>query len=194
MTRRAHHADRSAVRIRNHITAALGLCAALALSACSTSGKHAASPTSPAASPSITQDSKEHAARDAALAAWRGMDAEMVKAYHQGKSSDTRLSAYAADKALSKIESELFQYRRAGVHFEGHPKSTAQVTTVDVGSTPQTAGIHECLDTTDWKAMQGSKNVTSPNQVQRYTVTGSVRTIGSQWKVVDYQVDKERTC
>ena len=194
MTRRAHRTARPAVRFRNGITAAVALCAVLALSACSTSDKHAASPTSTATSPSVIQDSKDQTARDAALTAWRGMDAEMVKAYHQGRSSGTKLSAYAADKALSKIESELFQYRRAGVHFEGEPKSTAQVTTVDVGSAPQTASIHECLDTTGWKAMQGSKNVTSPNQVQRYTVTGSVRTIGTQWKVVDYQVDKARTC
>lgn len=194
MTRRTHCTARSAVRFRNRITAALGLCAALALSACSTSDKHSHSPSSSAASPSATQDSKEQAARDAALGAWRGMDAEMVKAYHQSKSSGTKLSTYAADKALSKIESELFQYRQAGVHFEGAPKSTAKVTAVDIESTPQKATITECLDTTGWKAMQGNKNVTSPNQVQRYTVTGSVRTIGTQWKVVDYEVDKERTC
>ncbi len=118
----------------------------------------------------------------------------MVKAYHRGKSSGTKLSTYAADKALAKIESELFQYRQAGVHFEGEPKSTAKVTSVDSESTPQKAAITECLDTTNWKAMQGSKDVTSANQVQRYIVNGSVRTIGSQWKVVDYDVDKERTC
>jgi hypothetical protein len=122
------------------------------------------------------------------------MDAEMVKAYHQGRSSGTKLSTYAADKALAKIESELFQYRRAGVHFEGEPKSTTRVAAVDVESTPQKATVTECLDTTDWKALQGSKNVTSANQVQRYTVVGSVRTIGRQWKVVDYDVDKERAC
>ncbi|MFF7145715.1 hypothetical protein ACFZB5_31670 [Streptomyces nodosus] len=195
MTRRAHHTVRSAIRFRNRMTAAVGLCAALvALSACSTADKHSESPSSAAPTLSATQDSKEQAAGDAALAAWRGMDAEMVEAYHVGKSSGTKLSAYAADKALSKIESELFQYRQAGVHFEGEPKSTAKVTAVDIQSTPQKATIAECLDTTGWKAMQGGKNVTSPNQVQRYTVTGSVRTIGTQWKVVDYVVDKEHAC
>lgn len=195
MTRRAHRTARSAVRFRNRMTAAVGLCAALvALSACGTSDKHSESPSSAAPMPSSTQDSKEQAARDAALAAWRGMRSEQVKAYHAGKSSGTKLSTYAADKALSKIESELFQYRRAGVHFEGEPKSAAKITAVDIESAPQKATVAECLDTTGWKAMQGSKNVTSPNQVQRYTVTGSVRTIGTQWRVVDYTVDKERTC
>ncbi|MER6354705.1 hypothetical protein ABT186_23525 [Streptomyces sp. NPDC001634] len=195
MTRRTHHTARSSVRFRNQMMAAAGLCAVLAaLSACSSSDKHSQSPSSAATSPSATQDSKEQAAGDAALAAWRGMDTEMVKAYHRGKSSGTKLSTYAADKALSKIESELFQYRQAGVHFEGEPKSTAKVTAVDIESTPQKATITECLDTTGWKAMQGSKNVTSPNQVQRYTVTGSVRTIGAQWKIVDYTVDKELAC
>ncbi|MGW9030124.1 hypothetical protein ACWGQ5_39755 [Streptomyces sp. NPDC055722] len=173
----------------------MGLCAALALSACSSSSDgHSASPPSAAATPSAAQDAEEQAARDAALAAWHGMDTELVKAYHEGKSSGTRLSTYAADKALAKIESELFQYRRASVHFEGEPKSTARVTAVDVDSSPQKASITECLDTAGWKAMQGSKNVTSANQVQRYTVTGSVRTVGRQWKVVDYDVDKELTC
>jgi hypothetical protein len=122
------------------------------------------------------------------------MRAEQVKAYRQGKSSGTGLSAYTADKALSKIESELFTYRQADVRFEGKPTSTAKVTAVDVSSDPQKATITECLDTNGWKAMQGSKNVTSANQVQRYTVTGSVRTIGTRWKVVDYAVDKGRTC
>lgn len=185
------------VRIRRHVpaTAAAGLCAALALSACSsTADKHSESPSSAAATPPATQDAKQQAALDAALAAWRGMRTEQVKAYRQGRSSGTKLSTYAADKALSKIEGELFQYRRAGVHFEGEPKSTAKVTAVDVESIPQKATITECLDTTGWKALQGSKNVTSPNQVRRYTVIGSVRTIGRQWKVVDYDVDKEHTC
>ncbi|MGI5144373.1 hypothetical protein [Streptomyces sp. CA-106110] len=144
--------------------------------------------------PSATQDARKQAARNAALAAWHGMDAEMVKAYHQNRSSGTKLSMYAADKALAKIESELFQYRQAGVHFEGEPKSTAKVTAVDVESTPHKATVTECLDTSGWKAVQGRKNVTSANQVQRYTVTGSVRTIGRQWRVVDYDVDKESTC
>ncbi|MFD0509305.1 hypothetical protein ACFQ0G_53355 [Streptomyces chiangmaiensis] len=151
------------------------------------------SPSSAAPTPS-TQDSKEQAARDAALAAWRGMRTEQIKAYHQGKSSGTKLTSYADDKALSKIDSELFNYRRAGVHFEGESKSFAKVSAIDIESTPKKATITECLDTTGWKAMQGSKDVTAVNQVRRYTVTGSVRTIGTQWKVVDYNVDKEHTC
>jgi hypothetical protein len=122
------------------------------------------------------------------------MRTEQIKAYRQGRASDTKLNSYATDTALSKIESELFQYRQAGVHFEGEPKSTAKVTAVDIEATPQKATITECLDTSGWKALQGSKNVTSPNQVRRYTVTGSVRTIGRQWKAVDFDVDKEHTC
>lgn len=194
MTRRAHRTTRSSVRLHHQVMAVAGACTALTLSACSASGEHAESPSSVATTPSTTQDSKAQAARDDALAAWRGMRAEQVKAYRQGKSSGTGLSAYTADKALSKIESELFTYRQADVRFEGKPTSTAKVTAVDVSSDPQKATITECLDTNGWKAMQGSKNVTSANQVQRYTVTGSVRTIGTRWKVVDYAVDKGRTC
>ncbi|MEV5989322.1 hypothetical protein AB0L85_30800 [Streptomyces sp. NPDC052051] len=166
----------------------------MTLPACSTSDKHPEPPSPTATTPSAPQDSKEQAARDAALTAWRGMDTEMVKAYHQGRASGTKLSAYAADKALSKIETELFEYRRVGVHFVGEPKPTAKVTAVDLESSPRRATITECLDTTGWTAMQGSKNVTSSHQIQRYTVTGSVRTIGTQWKVVDYTVNKERAC
>ncbi|MEU6366526.1 hypothetical protein ABZ876_12475 [Streptomyces sp. NPDC046931] len=152
------------------------------------------SPSSAPATPSATQSFTEEAARDAALAAWRGMRIEQVKAYHQGKSSGAKLSDFAADKALSKIEGELSRYRGAGVHFEGSPRLTARVTAVDVKAAPQRVTITECFDTTEWKAMQGSKSVTSANQVRRSTVTGSVRALGTHWKVVDYDVDKEHAC
>ncbi|MGV9245495.1 hypothetical protein [Streptomyces sp. NPDC003710] len=122
------------------------------------------------------------------------MRIEQVKAYHQGKSSGTKLSDFATDKALSKIEGELSRYRGAGVHFEGSPRLTARVTAVDVKAAPQRVTITECFDTTEWKAMQGSKSVTSANQVRRSTVTGSVRTLGTHWKVVDYDVNEEHGC
>ncbi|MER5184769.1 hypothetical protein ABT009_41875 [Streptomyces sp. NPDC002896] len=166
----------------------------LALSACSSEGDEPTGDQSSTPSASLTADPKQVEARDAALAAFHGMREEQVKAYAKGKASGTRLSTYAADKALSKIESELFKYRQAGVVFTGKPTSEAKVTAVDLKRNPHKATITECFDTTAWKAMKDGKDVTSPNQVHRYTVTGAVRTVGERWMVVDYNVDKERTC
>jgi hypothetical protein len=189
----------SAVRVRNRRrTAALSIAVAalvLVTAGCSSDeGGGKAAGTTASASPSDTADAAEKEARDAALAAFSGMRTEQAKAYSKGKASGTKLSSYARDKALAKIESELFQYRQAGVKFTGKPTSTAKTTAVDVESKPNKATIKECFDTKGWDAVKDGKTVTSPNQVRRYTVTGSARTIGKKWFVVDFNVDKEDEC
>lgn len=189
----------SAVRVRNRRrTAALSLTVAafvVVTAGCSSDegGDKAEDPT-PSASPSDKGDAAEQEARDAALAAFSGMRTEQAKAYAEGKASGTKLSSYARDKALAKIESELFQYRQAGVKFTGKPTSTATAPAVDVENKPNKATIKECFDTKGWNAVKDGKTVTSPNQVRRYTVTGSARTIGKKWFVVDFNVDKEDKC
>jgi hypothetical protein len=122
------------------------------------------------------------------------MRTQQTSAYAKGTSAGTKLSSYAQDKALAKIEGELFQYRQVHISFTGRPVSKAKVTAVDLDDSPHKATVVECFDTTGWKAMQRGKDVTSPNQVRRYTVTGSVRTVGARWYVVDFTVDKEKTC
>ncbi|MFI8875759.1 hypothetical protein [Streptomyces sp. NPDC055243] len=85
-------------------------------------------------------------------------------------------------------------YRQAAIKFTGKPTSTAKAQAVDVESSPHKASIKECLDTSKWDAVKHGKVVTSPNQVRRYTLTHTARTIGKRWYVVDFNVEKERTC
>lgn len=174
----------------------LAACTLVTLSACSSDGGDPVENKPTSTSPSPTVDAKEAKARGAVLTAYAGMRQEQTKAYAVGKDSGTKLNTYASDKALAKIEGELFQYRQAGVVFKGKPKSVAKVTAIDLAQSPHKATVSECFITTDWTAVKkdSGKNVTSPNQVHRYTVTGSVRTIGDRWMVVDYAVDKQHTC
>ncbi|MFF4282887.1 hypothetical protein ACFY0Z_29415 [Streptomyces kronopolitis] len=121
---------------------------------------------------------------------------EQTKAYAVGKASGTDLEKFAADKALARIETELFHFRRSGVVFKGEPRSSAKVSAVSLHESPRKATVTECFDTRGWKAVLKSsgQDVTGKDQVRRYTVTGSVRTIGDAWKVVDIAMDKARPC
>ncbi|MGW7603141.1 hypothetical protein [Streptomyces antimycoticus] len=180
-----------------YAVAAVSAAALLALSACSSDSKDSdgnGSATTAPASP--TADRAEEQARGAVLAAWRGMRAEQRKAYAVGQASKTDLKRFASDKALAKIEGELFQYRQAGVIFKGKADSSVKVTAINVDQSPHKATLKECFDTTHWKAVlkDSGKDVTTKNQVRRYTVTGTARTIGKRWMVVDFDVDKGRPC
>jgi hypothetical protein len=183
-------------RNRQRVAAAFfAVGALLTVAACgSDSEESKPSATKSTSSPSI--EAKEAAARKAALQALSGMREEQAKAYAVGSASKTKLTDYAADKALAAIEGELFKYRQAGVVFRGKPNSSAEVTAIDLSGTPNKATIKECFDTAPWKAVlkKSGKDVTTPNQVRKYTVTGVARTFGDDWKIVELNVDKGRPC
>ncbi|MFI7103289.1 hypothetical protein ACIBK8_28535 [Streptomyces sp. NPDC050161] len=169
-------------------------CAMLPLAACEAGGAGNGKPPADSPSATPTAPSKEDRAREAVLKSYAGMRAEQVKAYAVGKASGTDLTKYASDKALARIESELFQFRQAGVVFKGKP--TSKVTDLMLSLPAHKATVTECFDTSGWKAVAKSsgKDVTGKNQVRRYTVTGAVRTIGDRWMVVSLDMDKQRPC
>ncbi|MBY8889229.1 hypothetical protein K7472_30935 [Streptomyces sp. PTM05] len=188
-------AHNSRIAIRPAALAELAA-AALLLTGCGGSG-HSSSGPMPSSTPSHSPSpDATSTAEQEVLAAWSGMRAEQVKAYATGDSSKTKLTSYAFDKALAKIQGELFDYRQAGVVFRGSPSSTAKVTDVDLSQTPHQAAVQECFDTTHWTPVVKAtgKDASTPGQIRRYTVMGSVRTVGTKWMVVDFTVEKTQPC
>ncbi|GAB7036001.1 hypothetical protein AB0G35_23990 [Streptomyces sp. NPDC021749] len=170
--------------------------AALTVVSCSSGpGGTDAKPT-PSKSASTKPASDDAAARKDVLAAYSGMRTEQVKAYAAGDANGTKLEKYAADKALATVEGNLFRYRQGGIIFKGKPKSSAKVTALSLTTHPKTATVTECLDTTHWTPVVKSsgKEAASGNQPRRYTVTGTVRTIGKTWMVVGLTADKDHPC
>ncbi|MFD5425614.1 hypothetical protein [Streptomyces sp. NPDC127084] len=172
----------------------LAACVIAAATSCSSdTGTNSKPATStPPASP--TSDPKEEAARASALAAYKGMRSEQVKAFAAGTAVDTKLRTYAYDQALGKINSELFQMKQAGVVYKGQPTSELKVTAVNVTGTPPAVTIQECFDVTKWRATLNGRDVTQKGQPTRYVVNGTVREISKQWMVTDLANDKARAC
>lgn len=170
--------------------------AALSVVSCSDGpGSGNAKPT-PSKSATKKPAPAEAAAREDVLAAYSGMRTEQVKAYAAGDVNGTKLEKYAADKALATVEGNLFRYRQGGIVFKGKPKSSAKVSALRLTTKPKTATVTECLDTKRWTPVVKSsgKEAASGNQPRRYTVTGSVRTIGKTWMVVGLTADKDHPC
>ncbi|GGN61469.1 hypothetical protein GCM10012285_60430 [Streptomyces kronopolitis] len=170
--------------------------AALTVVSCSSGPSGSDAKPTPSKSSASKPAADDAAARKDVLAAYSGMRTEQVKAYAKGKASGTKLEKYATDKALATVEGNLFRYRQGGIVFKGKPKSSAKVTALSLSDKPKTATVTECLDTTHWKPVVKSsgKEAASGNQPRRYTVTGTVRTIGKTWMVVGLTADKDHPC
>lgn len=184
-------------RLKNSATVlfATGFAALTVVSCSSGAGGTDAKPT-PSKSAASKPASDDAAARKDVLAAYSGMRTEQVKAYAAGQASGTKLEKYASDKALATIEGSLFRYRQAGIVFKGQPKSTTKITALSLAEKPKTATVTECWDTTRWTPVVKAtgKDAASGNQPRRYTVTGTVRTIGETWMVVGLTLEKDHPC
>ncbi|MEU1628224.1 hypothetical protein ABZ746_23410 [Streptomyces sp. NPDC020096] len=124
------------------------------------------------------------------------MHEAQTAAYAKGTEKGSNLQRYAADKALSKIRSEEFDNKQTGIVFQGAPQVTqSQVTAIDLEQSPKKATVQECVDTSHWTPVQkNGEKVDVTDSTRKFVVTESLRTIGADWFVVDYELDKSRPC
>lgn len=170
---------------------------ALALTGCSANAER--TPSTPDVSPSIAQPSPtkaEEAARQQILTVYAKMRAEQVTAYAAADARGTNVSKYATGKALATIESNLRRLRQGGVVFTGKPKSTTTITKLTLTASPKTATVNECWDTSQWTPVDKitGNGVATDGQPRRYNVTGTVRTTGHVWMVVEITLHKDDLC
>ncbi|MGW2863369.1 hypothetical protein [Streptomyces sp. NPDC001205] len=183
-----------------YLLAALGVCAALALTACGSDTSPDAKSPAPSASSTAPSPpagtSPDDAEKTAALSAYDRMWAEQVKAYAQGDAKGTDLATYSAALALSGTQKDLEELRSKGIVTTGAPTHRATVTNLDTTAKIPKASLSDCLDTSAWKFIYRttSKPVAMPtNQLVRYVTEAKAEKWGQQWKIVDV-VPQQRAC
>lgn len=156
-------------------------------------------PAATAATPSVStspsaSESAEDAARRRALAAYRGMWADMAAA---GESADHRsplLARHATGAALTQIVQGLYVQAQKGQVSRGQPVLHPTADEVDLSATPAKVVVQDCADSSNWLlyTRDGKKVDDAPGGRRR--ISADVRGTGEVWRVVDFRVRAVGTC
>ncbi|MFD5572957.1 hypothetical protein [Streptomyces cadmiisoli] len=191
MKRRAHQIHHSAVRFRNAAAASITLCAALALTACSSSDrKDEAADESPSVAQSPTSsapaDPKE-TAKEEAVAAYGAYWQEMEELYADRTGKSAHLEQYAASAALKNAEADAKRAHDRGRIYTGSVALTDQtVTGVNVSGKVPNATVSSCLDISKWRRVDAEtkKPVSQPaNRLTKYRILSIVEKYPEGWRV-----------
>lgn len=188
MKRRAH--QNSAVHFRK--VAAVTLCTALALAACSSSDrkKDEASDESPSVSQSPTSsapaDPKETAKKEA-IAAYEAYWQAMEKLYAEPTGKSVRLDHYAASAALKNAEADVKRTHDRGHIVTGSVTlADENVTKVDASGRIPYATVSSCLDISKWQKVDAKTKepVSLPdNRLTKYVILSTVEKYPEGWRV-----------
>ncbi|MGW4951502.1 hypothetical protein [Streptomyces parvulus] len=188
MHRRAHQHPHSAGHFRR-AAASITLCAALALTACSSSddkdeaGDDAPSATRTSAAPADPKDT----ARTEAIVAYGAYWHEMEKLYADPTGKSARLDRYAASAALINAEADARDAHDRGRVYTGGVILTDQtVTKVDVFGKIPHAIVSSCLDISQWRRVDAEtkKPVALPaNRLTKYRILSTVEKYPDGWRV-----------
>lgn len=191
MKRRAHQTHHSAVHFRKTAAASITLCAALALTACSSSdGKDEAPDESPSVAQSPTSsapaDPKESAKKEA-IAAYGAYWQELEKLYADPTGKSAHLDQYAASAALKNAEADAKRAHDRDRIYTGSVALTDQtVTEVNVSGKIPNATVSSCLDISKWRRVDAEtkKPVSQPeNRLTKYRILSTVEKYPEGWRV-----------
>jgi hypothetical protein len=169
----------------------LTLCAALALTACSSSdGKNEAADETPSVTQSPTASATadpEDAVRKEAIAAYGAYWREMEKLYADPTGKSARLDQYAASAALKNAETDAKRAHDRGSIYTGSVALTDQtVTKVDAAGKIPNATVSSCLDISKWQTVDAAtkKPVSLPkNRLTKYLIVSTVEKYPEGWRV-----------
>ncbi|MGW4823507.1 hypothetical protein ACWEP4_32315 [Streptomyces sp. NPDC004227] len=190
MKRRAH-IPLSAVHFRKVAAASITLCAALALTACSSSGgKDEATDESPSVTQSptasATADPKDTAKKEA-IATYGAYWQEMEKLYADPTGKSAQLDQYAASAALKNAEADAKRAHDRGRIYTGSVALTDQtITKVNVTGKIPNATVSSCLDISKWRRVDAEtkKPVSLPeNRLTKYRILSIVEKYPEGWRV-----------
>ncbi|WP_406451545.1 hypothetical protein OG782_16215 [Streptomyces sp. NBC_00876] len=167
------------------------------MTGCSSSGGD--EPAPPRASATHDDGQKERSvAQRRALAAYRGMWDAQVEAYSSGSMAKARLGDYTTGDAASMIINLFTYYNEHGLAFKGGPVTNPKVSAVNVGSEVDTATISDCVDMTGVVVRRATgKPIAVAKEDTRRPWTAKATTAksgGTEWRISDYTIDKDRTC
>lgn len=168
------------------------LCAALALTACSSSdgNKDEATDESPSVAQSPTSsapaDPKETAKKEA-ITAYGAYWQEMEKLYADPTGKSARLDQYAASAALKNAENDARRAHDRGRIYTGSVALTEQtVTRVNASGKIPNATVSSCLDISKWETVDAEtkKPVSLPeNRLTKYLIVSTIEKYPEGWRV-----------
>jgi hypothetical protein len=190
------HGSRFSMRTarRPEISAGSMLCAATIILASCGSGpsKDAASTTLRSVPSTTTTQPTGAAAR--ALAAYRGMWADMVVASRTSNYQSPLLPQHATGDALSLLVQGLAKDQQESVVAKGAPVLSPHVTSLTPGGDPTQATISDCFNDTHWLEYKKAGGLQNHVPGGRHATTAIVVDAGSIWRVTQLAVQASGTC
>lgn len=189
---------------RSLAAVALGVIAAasfFALGACSMGAdeREGRSSTTTSAAPGVSSSpsasvSAEDAARREAVAAYRGMWADMAAAGESADHKSPLLARHATGAALTQIVQSLYTQAQKGQVSRGQPVLHPRAGEVDLSTTPAKVLVEDCADSSGWLlyTRDGKKVNDAPGG--RRSISADVRGTGTTWRVVDFRVRGVGSC
>lgn len=180
------------------VVAGIALMAGL-LSGCSGGGRESAAPSTAGSSASSAivspTPTAEAEARSDALAAYRGMWADMASAATTSDNKSPLLARHATGAALAQIVESLYSDKKSGLISRGAPSLNPQVASLDIGKQPANVVISDCGDDSKWLKYRKSTGKLQNKQVGgRHRIHANVYGLNGSWKVVSFQLEDVGTC
>ncbi|SER92103.1 hypothetical protein [Actinokineospora terrae] len=135
-------------------------------------------------------------AKEAALAAYRGMWADFVEAGHTSDWQSVKLGVHATGVALTNLSRGLYADHYNGLVTKGEPVLSPTVSSVEPATEPKKIIVSDCGDSTNWlkyRADTGELADKEPGGRHAINAIAEKQSDGS-WKISDYGVHEVGTC
>ena len=174
----------------------IGAAAAVLLAGCGSG--HAQKTASPSPSTATASPSPDPTAeaKQQVLAVYQGMWAAETKIYTSGSLLHTDLQKYAVDKALAGIRASEVYYQNQDLVLKGKPKLSPQVTEIDLSSSPPTAQLTTCVDSSHFLPVDKhtGKRAKLASSVFRHVETATAIKDNGTWLFTQATIQQDRTC
>jgi hypothetical protein len=173
---------------------------ALALTSCSSGAPSSSATTTsthlvPSSAAPTTPASPVDQAKQAALAAYRGMWHDFVVAGTTSDWQSAALGQYATGIALTNMSRGLYADHYNGLVTKGEPVLRPSVSSVDPPTGPQKITITDCGDSTHWLKYRADNGKLADTPGGRRLINAIVeKQADGSWKVTDFGVHGLGTC
>ena len=129
-----------------------------------------------------------------ALAAYRGMWADMVVAARTADYQDPILAQHASGAALSVLVQGLYSYKQQGLVGMGTPVTHPTITSLTPAADPTQANVSDCFDDTHWLAYKATGGLANNVPGGHRQVSAVVTDLDGIWKVTQLDTGAEGSC
>ncbi|MFJ6214189.1 hypothetical protein ACIQGZ_12770 [Streptomyces sp. NPDC092296] len=144
----------------------------------------------------VSDDGPTATAARQLLARYTGWWQAQATAFADSSRPGDSLGLFSTGQALSASLANLHRLQEAGMVMQGQPRNNARVTALDLGATPQTAAIEDCLDVSGWhQADAKTKQIRDPKRrLSRYIVTATADNTKTGWLITSLTPEPGQTC